>query len=77
MFQVTTGHNVRSAHLPRMRKGNRVTEFLTGQLPLLQGSASARRRSRGSFGRWGAGCSWRSDGARSAEASIWEIAQRP
>lgn len=77
MFQATTGHNVRPAHLPRMRKGNRVTEFLTGQLPLLQGSASARRRPRGSFGRWGAGCSWRSDGVRSAEASIWEIAQRP
>ena len=40
MFQAT-GHNVRSAHLPRMRKKNRVTEFPTGQLPLLQGSASA------------------------------------
>ena len=36
-----TGHNVRSAHLPRMRKENRATEFPTGQLPLLQGSASA------------------------------------
>ena len=74
MFQAT-GHNVRSAHLPRMRKENRVTEFPTGQLSLLQGSASARRRSCGSFGRWRASCSRRSDGARRAEASIWKIAQ--